>query len=174
MFPDTPLRIDVADLTHSPGASKSLSIDANIPELEVGLGRVSDEGAVHLELLLESLVEGVLASGMVSGEYELECSRCLIVFQEPFEVHVSEVYAYPDQPEFEEGFVVDGDTIDLEPMVRDEVLLAVPSNPLHDDACKGLCSTCGEDLNTTNCGHTQEAVDIRWEPLQKLKEELER
>lgn len=62
-----------------------------------------------------------------------------------------------------------GKTLDLAPALREAVLLAVPPSPLCDEACKGLCLACGQDLNQGDCGHAQRRVDPRWEALQKLK-----
>lgn len=173
MLSENPLTIEVGDLVRRPGGSKPLDFDAHVPGLEVGLGRVAGDGALHASLLLEALAEGVFVTGQVSGTFVLECSRCLADFAADFAVDLHEVYTYPDLPEVEEGFVIWDDQIDLVPAIRDAVLLAVPDNPLHDPACKGLCATCGEDLNAADCGHAQQTVDIRWEPLQRLRDTME-
>ena len=173
MLSENPLKIEVGDLLRRPGGSKSLDLAAHVPGLEVGLGRVAGDGALGLSLLLEALAEGVLVTGQVTGTFVLECSRCLTEFEAGFTVDLHEVYTYPDQPEIEEGFVVWDDEIDLVPAIRDAVLLAVPDNPLHDEACKGLCATCGQDLNVADCGHAHQAVDVRWEPLRRLRDEIE-
>lgn len=172
MLSENPLIVEVADLVRRPGGSKRLDVDAHVPGLEVGLGKVAGGGAVRLELLLEALAEGVLVTGTVAGELTLECSRCLTQFTVPFQVDLHEVYTYPDQPEVEEGFVVWDDTVDVVPAIRDAVLPAVPVSPLHDPECKGLCATCGQDLNVADCGHAHSHVDIRWEPLQRLRDTI--
>lgn len=173
MLSENPLNIEVGDLIRLPGASKPLELDAHVPGLEVGLGKVAGDGALHVTLLLEALAEGVLVTGTADGTFALECSRCLAEFTESFTVDLHEVYTYPDQPEVEEGFVIWDGQIDLVPAIRDAVLLAVPDNPLHDQACKGLCATCGQDLNIADCGHAHQTVDIRWEPLQRLRDTIE-
>ncbi|GAC1411861.1 MAG: DUF177 domain-containing protein [Actinomycetota bacterium] len=162
------LLVDVSEIASHPGASQEVAFDVRIGSLQVPMGRVIDD-AVHVDLLLEALVEGVLASGTLSGVYELECARCLINFTEPFLVDVAEIYSYPDtEVEPEDGFSIVEGMIDLETMVRDEVLLGVPPHPLHSDECRGLCATCGEDLNQQDCGHERTPVDVRWEPLRAL------
>ena len=172
MLSENPLTIEVGDLVRRPGGSKPVDVDAHVPGLEVGLGKVTGGGAVSLSLLLEVLAEGVLVTGSVSGTLEMECSRCLVEFESPFEVEMHEVYTYPDQPVVEEGFVVWDDMVDLIPAIRDAVLPAVPVSPLHDPECKGLCATCGQDLNVADCGHSHSHVDIRWEPLQRLRDTI--
>jgi uncharacterized protein len=60
-------------------------------------------------------------------------------------------------------------SIDLWPYVREQVLLAAPPSPLCKEDCKGLCPSCGQDLNTADCGHREEKIDPRWEALKGLK-----
>jgi uncharacterized protein len=64
----------------------------------------------------------------------------------------------------------DGKTIDLDPVVREQVLLALPVTVLCKDDCKGLCPKCGEDLNEQDCGHSKlKEVDARLVKLQGIK-----
>lgn len=64
----------------------------------------------------------------------------------------------------------DGKTIDLDPIVREQVLLALPVTVLCRDDCKGLCSTCGQDLNEKDCGHSEKKeIDVRLAKLKDIK-----
>ena len=171
MLESTALRIDVAELMHRPGASKRLALDEHAPGLVLEMGHVADEGAVHAELLLESILEGIYVSGTVVGAWTFECRRCLTEFTDPFSVEVADVYAY-EQPDDDEGYQIEAAHIDLVPMIRDAVLLAAPLNPLHDPGCKGLCAECGQDLNVADCGHRPERVSLAWEPLKRLREQM--
>lgn len=64
----------------------------------------------------------------------------------------------------------DGDVIAVKPILREQILLALPAiEPLCRDECKGLCTTCGQDLNERDCGHSQKAPDPRWTALRDLK-----
>ncbi|MHB8513543.1 MAG: YceD family protein [Actinomycetota bacterium] len=165
------IKIDVSELLTRPGDSDEVVLDVTLDGLELPMGKIVD-GAVHIDLSLESLVEGVLASGSLSGTYELVCSRCSREFTDPFSIEVNEIYAYAESEDVEEGFVIEDDSIDLTTMVSDETLLGIPSNPLHDEMCKGLCPVCGQDLNEGDCGHRRQSGDIRWEPLRALREDL--
>jgi uncharacterized protein len=74
-----------------------------------------------------------------------------------------------DETEMDEDFF-DGDEIDLAPILREQLLLGLPPiEPLCKDDCKGLCTTCGEDLNVKDCGHSQKPIDPRWTGLKDLK-----
>ncbi|MEW5739655.1 MAG: DUF177 domain-containing protein [Myxococcota bacterium] len=64
----------------------------------------------------------------------------------------------------------DGKTIDLDPVIREQVLLALPATVLCREDCRGLCSTCGQDLNEQDCGHAEKKeVDVRLAKLKDIK-----
>lgn len=164
------LSVEISELLRHPGSTRRLEFTEEVPGLALDIGRVSP--VLAFDLLLESLVEGVLVGGTVRGSFVLECIRCLKEFEAPFALELSEVMAYPGQPGAEEGYEIAGDHAHLEPVVRDAVLLAMPSNPIHAEGCRGLCLICGADRNVVDCGHETERVDLRWSPLQKLKQRL--
>ena len=63
----------------------------------------------------------------------------------------------------------DGKTIDLDPIIREQVLLALPVSVLCREDCKGLCTVCGEDLNEKDCGCERKVVDVRLAKLKDIK-----
>jgi len=164
------LSLDISELLHRPGTSKRLDFSEEIEGLGLEMGRVQPQLDFSLEL--SSLVEGILVSGRVRGTYVLECIRCLTEFDQRLEVDVSEVLAYESQPGAEEGYEIAGDHAFLEPVMRDAVILAMPLNPLCRPDCKGLCPVCGADRNSTDCGHDAGRKDLRWVPLEQLKDAL--
>jgi len=164
------LVIDVSDLTGDPGATKEIKTSESIAGLRSALGYVDQSKPLHLELLAESVVDGIAVSGQVGGTMTLVCSRCLAEFEEPLEMYVDEVFAFSATAKDEDAYQVQGKTIDLEPMLRDLTILAIPIRPLHSDACKGICPVCGTDRNQVDCGHREEKVELRWEPLRALVE----
>lgn len=162
------LLIDIADLTDRPGATKEISRSQPIPGLRGVLGWVGEEEHVSLELVATSVVEGVEVAGEVSATMHLECSRCLSEYEEPFGHAIAEIYYFQRGDELG-GYEIEGNKIDLEPMVRDVVVLSIPLHPLHSPDCRGLCPVCGADRNVTDCGHTDDFVDARWAPLEGIK-----
>lgn len=161
------LLIDIAELAGNPRGTKEISRALTLEALGVALGRVEDD-LVDVTVLAESVVEGIQVSGRVSGKLELSCSRCLATYRQAFEHEVDETYFFTSGEE-RGGYDVVGHSIDLEPLVRDVVVLSIPSRPLHRVDCKGLCPVCGTDLNEQDCGHRPEVADLRWAPLRKLK-----
>lgn len=165
------LSVEISELLRHPGTSKRYEFSADVDGLSLDMGHVRP--TLDFDLELASLVEGVLVSGHARGSYELECSRCLSLFDAVFDVELDEMLAYEGQAGSEDGYAVSDDHAHLEPVVRDSVVLAMPLNPLCRPDCKGLCLVCGADRNTIDCGHAAERTDLRWEPLARLKETLE-
>jgi uncharacterized protein len=121
---------------------------------------------VSLDVRLESVVEGVLVSGTASAPVTGQCARCLDPLEDSLEVELIELFAYPDSvtddstdPD-EVSRVVDG-LVDLEPVVRDAMLLALPQAPLCSEGCPGLCSECGGKWAELGTDHRHETMDPR-------------
>ena len=132
----------------------------------VGVPEGSD---VVLDLRLESVVEGVLVTGTARVHVEGECVRCLDPVSSEQEVRVQELYLYPDQDvDDEEAERLEGDLIDLVPLLRDAVVLGLPFRPVCRDDCPGLCPECGARL-ADDTGHPHEQDDPRWAALSALR-----
>jgi DUF177 domain-containing protein len=159
------LVIDISDLSSTPGAAKEIRRREPIAGVKVPLTWMGDEEAAEISLLAESVIEGILVSGEVAGVLHQSCSRCLRDFDDRFTHEVEETFFYSHP---EENYHVENERIDLEPMLRDVILLAVPVAPLHSADCLGLCPVCGQDRNEVDCGHTQDTSDLRWAPLKEL------
>jgi len=163
----SPYAVAVFDILRRPGEMREKKLDIVIPE---GFGNavigVPTDGMLHLDLRLEALHDGILVSADVDGEAVGECVRCLIEVHLPVEVELQELFAYSRDEAFD--YQVHDDTIDLEPVVRDAVVLSLPFQPVCQEDCLGLCPQCGVRL-LDNPGHEHEApVDPRWAALSGL------
>jgi uncharacterized protein len=124
---------------------------------------------LDLRLRLEAVMEGVLVSGTVSAPLAGECGRCLEPVTSSIEVDLQELYAYPESDATEDEVSrLDGDFLDLEPALRDAVVLALPLTPLCREDCGGLCVVCGARRDDVDCGHDEAPVDVRWAALTDL------
>ena len=171
--PRSPLVIDTRELGRRPGSMRTLSRSFPAPgDLTVDVVGVPQGSPVDLDLRLESVMEGVLVSATAQAEVTGECVRCLDPITRSVEVTLQELYAYPgrerdfadDDTELPE---LEGDLIDLEPVLRDAVVLALPLRPLCRDDCPGLCAECGARLSD-DPEHGHETADPRWAALQGL------
>jgi len=106
---------------------------------------------VSAELTLEGTSGGVFAKGRAEAVVRYTCNRCLVEWCESVAVNVAELLG-------DDGdYPLDGVEVDLEAPLRDAVVLALPLLPLCRPDCRGLCTTCGADLNTGSCpGHDDE------------------
>ena len=126
-----------------------------------------------LDLRLESVSEGVLVSGTARVTLTGECARCLDPLTEELEVDIQQLFVYPgneideDDEDDEIGQLVD-DYIDLEPLLRDAVVLALPLAPVCREDCPGLCPDCGARLADVEPDHGHEQVDPRWAALRVI------
>ena len=159
--------IDVAELLGHPGASRRHQAAWPVEGLGTELARVRDDVPVEADLLLESLVEGILVSGTVRASLAMRCARCLTGFQQPCEVEVHELFVPEPEPDTDDYPLDPDGLLDPDQMVRDAVGIELPFSPLCRADCQGLCPVCGGDRNLGECpGHVE--VDPRWAALEQL------
>lgn len=160
------ITLDVRDLLGSPGDSRRVLVSEPVAGLELPLARVPADRAIEARLLLENVVEGLLVSGPVRGVMVVDCARCLKAVEWPFRVDVRELFT-PRAIEGLDDYPLGDGEVDLEPMIRDAVVLAMPYSPLCRADCPGLCPRCGSDLNEGECDCGPE-IDERWSALSVL------
>jgi uncharacterized protein len=176
--PRQPLVVDTTKLPRQPGATRALKRVVPAPK-DLGLELISvPEGSdLELDLVLTSVSEGVYISGNVRGRVTGECGRCLNEISQSFDVSLAELFAYADSTTEEttdedEVGRMQGDLLDLEPVVRDAVVLTLPTNPLCRPDCPGLCPECGVHFDELPADHSHEDVDPRWAALRTISAEL--
>ncbi|MFK5634751.1 YceD family protein [Ornithinimicrobium sp. LYQ103] len=176
--------VDTRELVRRPGSMKELAWSVAAPEL-IGTDVIGIQVGqqVDMEVRLESVVEGVLATGTARATASGVCVRCLEDLEEDLEVSFQELFAYPERAahhhkvagpparkgtetptDEEEQYVIDGDLLDLEEVVRDAVVTALPYQPVCRDDCPGLCSLCGARL-ADDPDHHHDVIDPRWSAL---------
>jgi len=133
--PSRPLRVSVAELRRRLGTRKHFRTRVALDGLAVSTAAVPSDGEIDVDLELESISNGLVAEGTVSAPWQAECRRCLDPVQAEVEVHVKEIFER--DPVEGETYKLGEDQVDLEPMVRDAVLLALPLAPLCRPDCPG-------------------------------------
>jgi uncharacterized metal-binding protein YceD (DUF177 family) len=166
-----PWYVDLRELGRRPGSLHEFDRTLPAPDgWRVELIGVPEGAQVQLHLRLESVMEGVLVSGEVEAPVTGSCARCLEPVEDTLELDVQELFAYSGSTteatsEEDEVRRVDGDFLDLEPMVRDAVVLALPLAPVCTEDCAGLCVDCGQRLDDLPADHTHQKLDPRWAGL---------
>ncbi len=175
--PRAPLVLDTRELGRRPGSSRLMSRTEPAPaDLGIEVLRVPEGSPIELDLRLEAVMEGVLVSGSADAEVVGECVRCLEPIADHLTIDLQELYLYdePDDQMLDQLDVrrLEGDLIDLEPALRDAVVLALPFQPLCEDDCPGLCPECGMRLGLDDHAH-EAPIDPRWASLQGLAGSIE-
>jgi uncharacterized protein len=181
--PRAPLVLDTRELGRRPGSQRRVTRTVSAP---AGLGievlRVAEGSPVEIDLRLEAVMEGVLVTGSAQAALDGECVRCLEPISDEIEVGFQELFVYHDQGHHRGGEEVqadlgddetsrlEGDLLDLEPLLRDAVVLALPFQPLCEDDCPGLCTECGARLADDPDHAHEAAIDPRWAGLQQLQQ----
>ena len=147
-------------------------------------------GAAHVDARLEKLERRVRVAATAKAELQAACGRCLTPVQVDvpvaFELTLVPADEYEDVTRDEkdspkggtggsfdlgaaEEETYEGKVIDLDPFVREQLVLALPAYPVCGDACKGLCPVCGANLNDRECGCDRHVPDPRWAGLKNVK-----
>lgn len=168
--PRAPLVLDTHELGRRPGAEREVVLSAPAPaDLGVDVVGVPEQSPIELELRLESVMEGVLVTGAATARLSGECVRCLTELDDGLTVDVQELYLYDGEDADDETSRMDGELLDLETVVRDAVVLALPQNPLCKPDCPGLCPQCGARLADDPDHSHGEVLDPRWAALEGLR-----
>lgn len=160
-----PFVLPVRDLAHRPGEMREHSLEIPAPaKWGEGLVAVDEGEQLAVDVRLESVHEGILVSGEVDTEYTGVCSRCLTDIAQGLQVEFQELFAYPGEEETD--FEVQDDHVDLETLVREAVVLALPFQPVCQPDCPGLDPVTGERLTESAGSEQREPLDPRWAALQ--------
>lgn len=163
-----PFAVPVFDLMHRPGEMRELQIDATATESFGNAVIAVTEGTpVQIDLRLESLHDGILVTADVDTTATGECVRCLTEVAQPVRVDIAELFAYSLDEAFD--YTVVDDRIDLEPLVRDAVVLSLPFQPVCRPDCPGLDPETGERLEDFPDRKPAEVVDPRWSALAEFR-----
>ena len=165
-----PLLVNALEMLRRPGTQKVVSMSVAPVLLDIDDARLLPGHEIEVDLLCESLSDGVVVDGAVRADFRGDCRRCLAPLTGTVAVDVHELYQVnltdPD------AFPIENDQIDLGAMVRESVLLDLPDAPVCRPDCAGLCPVCGADRNTLRCGCSVSAPDPRWAGLDAIRDQL--
>lgn len=166
----SPFVVPVHDLIRRPGESRTIELEFPAPErLGEALIAVEQGSPIEIEARLDSIHEGVLVAGGARATAVGECGRCLGPVEQRLEVDVTELFAYPSEEEFD--FHIADEQIDLEELVRDAVVLALPFQPVCRPDCPGLDPETGARLADHPELAEREVLDPRWSALAGFQSE---
>jgi uncharacterized protein len=164
--PHSPLRLNVGFIVaQSAGFSRDFPFDLpqiNIsPDLQVSCLKGS--------IRATRTPQGILLQVNLNAQTDLECVRCLNIFQQSLNIAFTELYAFSQRYVTDSGLLMpETGIIDLHPLLREYILLEIPISPLCFPDCEGLCPICGNNLNESKCIHDDQTVDARLASLKTL------
>ncbi len=165
--------LDTRELGRRPGSQREVTLSVPAPaDLGIDVLLVPEGSPVDIDLRLEAVMEGVLVTGTARAGLVGECARCLEEIRDDVEATFQELYVYAEHQtshdEDDEVSRLEDDLLDLEPQLRDAVVLKLPFQPLCTEDCPGLCPECGARLaEDPDHGH-DEPIDPRWAGLTAL------
>ena len=166
-MPDSsPFRFTVSDLLRRAGEDRDERVEATV-DYSIELSRVSSDEPLVADVTMRSLSGGIMVDGTATFDAVHRCHRCLTEWTESMTASIKQLVTAGDA---DSDYRLEGDVIDLEPLIRDESTLALPLVPTCREDCAGLCPICGADLNTGACsGHEEESAS----PFAGLRDLLE-
>ena len=178
--PRLPLVFDTRELSRRPGAMLEMQRTVPAPDDlgDIDVIAIPAGQPIELELRLESVAEGVLVTGSAHATATGVCVRCLDPMTRHVGGHFQELFAYADRAthhhevaaedeDDDEVYDLVGDLFDLEPVLRDAMVPAMPFQPVCRSDCPGLCSECGARL-AEDPAHHHDQLDPRWAALQDI------
>lgn len=178
----SPFVLSISDLPRQEGAQREHCRTFSAPQgTGIDLFKVPEGSPLDVTVTLTSVSEGVFVQGSVCAHAEGSCARCLAPLSVDICEQIAEIVYYPEslhaledngEEDIDELPVIDSDHIDLEPIVRDAVVLALPLRPLCSPDCQGLCSECGERWEDLPEDHAHEFLDPRFSALDQLAQKM--
>jgi uncharacterized protein len=175
--PRSAMVLDTKEVGRRPGSMVELERTIDAPaDFGTEVLQVPQGDTLEVDLRLESVVEGMLVTGSVDATATGACVRCLDPVSLPVRGSFQELFAYADRAahhrevgdeEAAEEYLIEDGLIDLEPVLRDTVVPALPFQPMCAPDCPGLCSECGARL-ADDPDHKHDVIDPRWAALQGL------
>ncbi|MFG6401679.1 MULTISPECIES: YceD family protein [unclassified Microbacterium] len=146
---------------------REFTLDIPAPEKwGEGLVSIAKDEPLEIDIRLESVHEGILATATVDTRYTGVCGRCLTDIEAPVEVEFQELFTYPGEEAAD--FEVQDDHVDLESHVRDAIVLSLPFQPVCQPDCLGLDPDTGNRLTASTDDSERTPLDSRWAALQQF------
>lgn len=169
----------IIDLKALGSGSKSVDLDIASNEIDLELENVRASSPIHLSCEVDRSDFRTKVTGRIASDFEIDCTRCLEAVKMPlefdFDVEFIDAEHFGSSGEHEidskdlTADALPSEQLDLNELVREQILLNLPEQVFCKDDCKGLCETCGTNRNLKDCNCNENEVDPRWSALKDLK-----
>lgn len=176
------LRVPVTNLQKKVFSREKITVSLQARVGEEGVVYTGERGDLRLEAWMESSPDGIRVKGRIEGTISVHCTRCLEEYRHQLDIPVDEFYRRPGLGAVgleggrlrdldiieDDDYVIHEGTVDLNLLVNDNVMTGLPIKRLCDEACRGLCPRCGQNLNQGTCECSEDEFDPRLEVLREL------
>lgn len=149
----SPFVVHVGDLLSGSGKQRRHRL-ATGADWGVDFAKVADDRPVAADLVLSGASGGVVVRGKLTATIVTTCVRCLEETRRDVELEIAQLVEAPGAAG-DDGYELSGEEIDLEPILRDELMLHIPLRPVCEDGCAGLEPHLESDLNTDTPGESE-------------------
>lgn len=161
------MKIDVSELFRKKVAQKNIDLILSCEDL-VNLSEAFKVSApVKIDGTISLAGDILHFDGHIKCDVTLRCSRCTEEFTYAIDIEANEEFSRDDENEDDNIIFIEGDKIDITDIIERNILLTLPIKPLCSESCKGLCQSCGTNLNINTCNCDNIDVDPR---LAQLKD----
>lgn len=169
----------IIDLEKLESLRKSFDLQIDSDEFDFEGEEIKPVGEINFKGEVKKGSAQTDITGEISAVVEIDCSRCLQTIESPLEIPVKTGFITIENSSEETEKELDAEDLDvsyledteinLKEIVREQILLAIPSQFLCKEDCKGLCEVCGKNQNLINCNCKENETDPRWSALKDLK-----
>ena len=161
------MRLNLREILHVPGASLPFAFQMDLSDLDF-YGERPVREPVQVSGTVRNMADALVLEGTAETTLDLICDRCLKPFRQDMRVPVETLLAETlEDEENDEILLLDNGEVDLDEVFTTALVLAMDSKHVCSEDCKGLCATCGADLNEGPCGCKPE-IDPRFAALAQL------
>ena len=162
------MKIKFSELKSPKGQSKKVSYDVDLKDFYFDGEKIKAPEKIALSGEATYKDEIIILNANLKGNLELICSRCLDTFIYPIDIDIEERFTSNETLEDEEVILVNSDVIDITEIVEKAIISTLPIKRLCKEDCKGLCQSCGANLNKEECSCNNEDIDLRLADLKAL------
>ncbi|MFP4687358.1 MAG: YceD family protein [bacterium] len=168
--------INIESLLKKPGKEYHIEQVYDAGEYDLDIPRARRDSPLEVDIELYHAGNGIIRlRGRYKIALEIDCGRCLKPIEERRDKEVKGVFVpsdYGEEVDIEEGEYRTGyadNEVSLWDLIRQDIIVTIPMQPLCSEDCKGLCPVCGQDLNEKDCGHEPDTSDPRLAALKEIK-----
>lgn len=159
--------INISDLIGKKVSKKEIKEQLDLKKFSDSYETYDILEPIEVSGMLDMAGDIIYLDGTVLGTIRLTCSRCLKAFSYNFQIELHERLTNNPESKDDEVIFINNDKLDLTEIVENNIIMSLPIQRLCSEDCKGICPSCGKDLNFDSCNCQSNEVDPR---LAKLKD----